>query len=184
MADGHLAFVSAMPMELTPLAHDLELTEVGGGGRTVHRGRLGDRAVVAIVTGMGTELATRGIEALLEPGRGRPRARGRDHRRARERDADRDARPARDRRRQRNRPGAPPVPIGDADHEGRMWTTDALTTDLDMLAELRAQGVVSLDMETAAIAWRVRTTWHPVVGLPRDLRPRRATVPSTPRSSR
>ena len=33
-----------------------------------------------------------------------------------------------------------------------MWTTDTLTTDLDVLAELRAQGVVSLDMETAAIA--------------------------------
>jgi nucleoside phosphorylase len=33
-----------------------------------------------------------------------------------------------------------------------MWTTDDLTTDLDEIAELRAKGVVSLDMETAAIA--------------------------------
>ena len=66
MADGHLAFVCAMPMELTPLARDLELTETGAGGRTVHRGRLGDRAVVAIVTGMGTQLAAAGIEALLD----------------------------------------------------------------------------------------------------------------------
>ena len=33
-----------------------------------------------------------------------------------------------------------------------MWTTDGLTTDLDEIAALRAKGVVSLDMETAAIA--------------------------------
>jgi adenosylhomocysteine nucleosidase len=33
-----------------------------------------------------------------------------------------------------------------------MWTTDTLITDLDEIAELRARGVVSLDMETAAIA--------------------------------
>ena len=33
-----------------------------------------------------------------------------------------------------------------------MWTTNGLTTDPDDLAALRAQGVVSLDMETAAIA--------------------------------
>jgi len=33
-----------------------------------------------------------------------------------------------------------------------MWTTDHLTTDLDEIARLRARGVVSLDMETAAIA--------------------------------
>jgi hypothetical protein len=33
-----------------------------------------------------------------------------------------------------------------------MWTTDVLITDPDEIAGLRAQGVVSLDMETAAIA--------------------------------
>jgi len=33
-----------------------------------------------------------------------------------------------------------------------MWTTDCLTTDSDEIAELRAKGVVSLDMETAGIA--------------------------------
>src|SRR6478752_1221695 len=33
-----------------------------------------------------------------------------------------------------------------------MMTTVGLTTDADAMAELRAQGVVSLDMETAAIA--------------------------------
>ena len=33
-----------------------------------------------------------------------------------------------------------------------MWTTNGLTTDPEDLARLRARGVVSLDMETAAIA--------------------------------
>jgi uridine phosphorylase len=33
-----------------------------------------------------------------------------------------------------------------------MWTTNGLTTDAGRLARLRAEGVVSLDMETAAIA--------------------------------
>jgi hypothetical protein len=33
-----------------------------------------------------------------------------------------------------------------------MWTTDEINTDLDVIAGLRANGVVSLDMETAAIA--------------------------------
>ncbi len=44
------------------------------------------------------------------------------------------------------------LPIGDAEHSGWMWTTDELTTDVAVLADLRARGVVSLDMETAAIA--------------------------------
>ena len=33
-----------------------------------------------------------------------------------------------------------------------MWTTDTLITDPEAIAGLRARGVVSLDMETAAIA--------------------------------
>ena len=45
-----------------------------------------------------------------------------------------------------------PTRVGDTQHRGTMWTTDGLTTDLDELAELRARGVVALDMETAAIA--------------------------------
>ena len=139
-------------MELTPLVPELELAETDVDGLTVHRGTLDGREVVAIVTGMGTELAAAGIERLLdavdvdhvlvvgitgaledETPIGtlvRPEvvvlgASGREHR---------------------------PTRIGDTEHEGRMWTTDTLTTDLDELAELRAQGVVALDMETAAIA--------------------------------
>jgi adenosylhomocysteine nucleosidase len=152
MTTKPLAFVCAMPMELTPLTRELALTETDVGGVAVHRGTLDDRDVVAIVTGMGTELATAAIERLLDtldvehvlvvgitgaledetpigtlvlPEVVVLGASGREHR---------------------------PTRIGDAAHEGRMWTTDTLTTDLEVLAELREQGVVSLDMETAAIA--------------------------------
>ena len=45
-----------------------------------------------------------------------------------------------------------PVPLGGGVAHGTMWTTNALTTNPDDLARLRARGVVSLDMETAAIA--------------------------------
>jgi adenosylhomocysteine nucleosidase len=152
MTTKPLAFVCAMPMELTPLTRDLALRETDVDGFTLHRGKLGDRDVVAIVTGMGTELATAAIERLLDavdvehvlvvgitgalendtpigtlilPEVVVLGASGREHH---------------------------PTRIGDADHRGRMWTTDTLTTDLDVLAGLREQGVVSLDMETAAIA--------------------------------
>jgi adenosylhomocysteine nucleosidase len=147
-----LAFVCAMPMELTPLTRDLALAATDVDGVTVHRGTLDDRDVVAIVTGMGTEFATAAIERLLDavdvehvfvvgitgalenetpigtlvlPEVVVLGATGREHR---------------------------PARIGDVEHQGRMWTTDTLTTDPDELAELREQGVVSLDMETAAIA--------------------------------
>jgi adenosylhomocysteine nucleosidase len=149
---GRVAFVCAMPMELVPLTRDLELTETEVDGTAVQVGTLGDREVVAIVTGMGTELARAGMERLLDavpvehvfvvgitgalenetpigtlvlPEIVVDSATGREHR---------------------------PTRLGDAEHRGRMWTTDVLTTDLDVLAELRAQGVISLDMETAAIA--------------------------------
>ena len=67
MGNGPIAFVCAMPMELTPLRRELGLVEVKRGRHArVHRGGLGDRDVVAIVTGMGTELATAGVERLLD----------------------------------------------------------------------------------------------------------------------
>jgi nucleoside phosphorylase len=152
MDTTRVAFVCAMPMELVPLTRDLQLTETERDGVPVQVGKLGDREVVAIVTGMGTELARAGMERLLDavpvahvfvvgitgalenetpigtlvlPEIVVDSATGREHRH---------------------------VPLGDAEHEGRMWTTDTLTTDLDMLADLITQGVVSLDMETAAIA--------------------------------
>jgi adenosylhomocysteine nucleosidase len=149
---AQIAFICAMPMELEPLVRKLGLHESLIGDLTVHRGTLEDRSVVAIVTGMGTEFATAGTTALLDavqvervvvvgitgavenetpigtlvlPEVVVNGATGAEYR---------------------------PTPLGDAIAAGTMWTTDTLITDLDEIAGLRARGVVSLDMETAAIA--------------------------------
>jgi adenosylhomocysteine nucleosidase len=149
---GCTAFICAMPIELVPLVQKLSLEETQLGEVAAHAGTLGGRDVVAIVTGMGTELAREGTERLLDA---RPVARvvvvgitgalenetpigtlirpevvvnsatGAEHR---------------------------PEPFGEHAPHGRMWTTDVLITDPEALADLRDQGVVSLDMETAAIA--------------------------------
>ena len=45
-----------------------------------------------------------------------------------------------------------PAPLRVGNARGKMWTTDELLTDRAVHADLRSRGVVSLDMETAAIA--------------------------------
>jgi nucleoside phosphorylase len=150
--NGPIAFVCAMPMELTPLIERLSLERHEVDGVEVHRGTLAGREVVGIVTGMGTQLATEGIERLLEvfeidhvvvvgitgavdneipigtmilPEAVVLSSTGAEFR---------------------------PTPIGDGVHDGKMLTGDVLLTNLDVIAEWREQGVVSLDMETAATA--------------------------------
>jgi adenosylhomocysteine nucleosidase len=149
---GRTAFVCAMPMELRPLARKLSLHRTRIAGVTLSSGTLGDREVVAIVTGMGPKLATEATTRLLDavkvervvvvgitgavendtpigklvlPEAVVDGATGAEHR---------------------------PAPLGGGAAEGKMWTTDVLITDADVISGLRAQGVVSLDMETAAIA--------------------------------
>src|SRR2546423_11673919 len=141
-----------MPIELVPLVQKLSLTETQLGDVTAHAGTLGGRDVVAIVTGMGTEFARTHTERLLgavpvervvvvgitgafendtpigtliRPEVVVNSATGTEHR---------------------------PPPFGEQVPNGKMWTTDVLITDSRRLGDLRAQGVVSLDMETAAIA--------------------------------
>jgi adenosylhomocysteine nucleosidase len=149
---AHLAFVCAMPMEVVPLVEKLGLTEREIDGVTVHTGSLDGTEVVAVVTGMGTELARAGTERLLDavpvhrvmvvgitgalenetpigtliwPELVVHSGTGSEHR---------------------------PHHLGDMPAFGTMWTTDVLLTASDVLTDLRARGVVSLDMETAAIA--------------------------------
>jgi adenosylhomocysteine nucleosidase len=141
-----------MPMELKPLVKQLGLHKTTVGALEMQAGRLGGRDVVAVVTGMGTKLATAATERLLDavdvervvvfgitgavenetpigtlilPEVVVDSATGSEHR---------------------------PAPLGGGTAAGKMWTTDVLNTDLDVVAGLREQGVVSLDMETAAIA--------------------------------
>ncbi len=145
------AFVCAMPMELRPLVKKLSLRKAEIVGVTVRSGSLAGRDVVAIVTGMGTKLAGAGTERLLDavavervvvvgitgavddvtpigtlirPASVVDSATGREYR---------------------------PWPLGEGAGAGTMWTTDELLTGADVMADLRTRGVVSLDMETAAI---------------------------------
>lgn len=151
-ARPHLAFLCAMPMELKPLARRMRLRPSEPEGPSLHVGSLGERPVVATVTGMGTANARRGTHRLLDarsvehvvvvgitgalddvtpigtlvhPELVVDAATGTEHR---------------------------PAPLADETPRGKMWTTDGLTTDPAELAGLRARGVVSLDMETAAVA--------------------------------
>ena len=139
-----VALICAMPMELKPLVNKLNLTKDGPR-------RVGD-GVVAIYTGMGTELATKSTEALFA------------------------AVPDIERVVVFGITGAvdDEVQIGDLivpekvvnsetgeefkPHafnahapKGTMWTTNVITPPHE-LPPLIEQGVISLDMETAAIA--------------------------------
>jgi nucleoside phosphorylase len=143
-----IAFVCAMPMELRPLRRRLRLRKSGAG----YEGKVGDRAVTAIVTGIGTALAGSAtarlldavdvewvvvvgitgaidddtpIGALVLPEQVVNSADGAVYR---------------------------PTPLRVGKAHGTMWTTDELLTDRAMHADLKSRGVVSLDMETAAIA--------------------------------
>jgi adenosylhomocysteine nucleosidase len=149
---AEIAFICAMPMELEPLTRKLGLHESSLGEVTVHTGTIDGREIVAVVTGMGTALATEGTTRLLDAVRVErvvvvgitgavenetpigtlilpevvvDGASGEEFR---------------------------PTPLGEGTPAGKMWTADSLTTGLDEIAGLRARGVVSLDMETAAIA--------------------------------
>jgi adenosylhomocysteine nucleosidase len=146
-----IALICAMPMELKPLTRRLRLQKTEVAGVTVRSGFLGTREVVAIATGMGTALATEATERLLEavtpehvlvfgitgavddeieigamvhPELVVNSETGAEYR---------------------------PVQLTDAPARGTMWTTNVITP-ADELPALRAKGVVSLDMETAAIA--------------------------------
>jgi adenosylhomocysteine nucleosidase len=143
-----IAFMCAMPMELRPLRRRLRLrkSELG------YAGWIGDRPVTAVITGIGTALAHAAtvrlldevdvervivvgiagaienqtpIGALVLPELVVSGADGSEHR---------------------------PTPLRVGNAHGKLWTSDELLLDPAVLADLRAHGVVALDMETAAIA--------------------------------
>jgi len=147
-----VAFVCAMPMEVIPLKRKLSLEKTVIGSLKVYAGSLDDRPVVAVVTGIGSKLAAEGVERLLEaidieqvvvvgitgavddetpigtlvlPAVVVNGTTGAEYR---------------------------PKQLGGGIPRGKMWTSDELITDLEVLARIRANGGISLDMETAAIA--------------------------------
>ena len=138
----------AMPMELRALRRRLRLrkSELG------YAGWIGDRPVTAVITGIGTALAHAAtvrlldevdvervivvgiagaienqtpIGALVLPELVVSGADGSEHR---------------------------PTPLRVGNAHGKLWTSDELLLDPALHADLRAAGVVALDMETAAIA--------------------------------
>jgi adenosylhomocysteine nucleosidase len=149
---AHYAFICAMPMELTPVVEKMGLTETAVGDVTMHAGKLGDRHIVAIVTGMGLQYATDGTTNLLDaipvahvvvvgitgavenetpigtvmlPEVVVHSQSGAEYR---------------------------PTPLGGGTHAGKMYTAVDLTSQPGRIEALRDEGVVALDMETAAIA--------------------------------
>lgn len=149
---NRVAFVCAMPMELVPLKRMLSLRKTAVGSLEVYAGSIGDRPVVAVVTGIGGVLAAQGVERLIAafdvervvvvgitgavdndipigtvvlPAVVVNGATGAEYR---------------------------PTRLGGGTPKGKMWTSGELITDLDVIAHLRSSGVISLDMETAAIA--------------------------------
>jgi adenosylhomocysteine nucleosidase len=145
------AFVCAMPMELDPLVRRLNLTSDGTENPELHRGALGGRSVAAVVTGMGTELATAGVSSLLERvDVGHVIVVGITGAIDNDTPIGTIVRPA------TVTNGATgkqfyPDHLGTDAPAGTMWTTDTLITDPEEVTRLRASGVVSLDMETAAV---------------------------------
>jgi nucleoside phosphorylase len=146
---ARLAFVCAMPMEVVPIVETLGLVPTGD--ENTWTGDLDGRPVVAIVTGMGTALADEGTKRLLDAY-----------------DVDRVVVVGITGALENDTPiGAlirPEVVLNSETGEefrpeafgrqvprGTMWTTNVITPR-DQLAGLLARGVVSLDMETAAIA--------------------------------
>lgn len=146
-----VALICAMPMELKALVKRLGLEKAEVGGQPVRTGRIGRHDVVATATGMGTKLAHESTErlfrgvtpdrvivfgitggmdnetpigTLVHPELVVNSNTGREHR---------------------------PEQLGDHTARGVMWTTDVMTPPAEYPG-LIERGVISLDMETAAIA--------------------------------
>lgn len=143
-----IALLCAMPLELRPLRRRLRLRKTQLG----HVGRIGDRQVIATVSGVGTTLARAATVRLLDavdvdwvivvgiagaigdqipigtlvfPDLVVDGADGSVHR---------------------------PTPLRGGTPYGKLWTTDELLLDPTRHADLRRDGVLALDMETAAVA--------------------------------
>ncbi len=148
---GRVAFVCAMPMEMAPLRRRLSLRTGDSRPPQLFDGVLDGRPVAAVTTGMGPALAGRGLDRLFEAvDVGRVVVVGITGAVDDETPIGSIVRPDKV---VLGSTGAAyrPDPLGGDDQAGTMWTTDELITDPERIAALRAQGVVALDMETAAI---------------------------------
>jgi nucleoside phosphorylase len=147
-----VALLAPMRHELRPLVRRLSLRRAGSGAGTLHRGVVGRVEVVATTTGIGTRAAARATERVLDtaavdhvlvvgiaggiapdlrigdlvvPERVVDLASGAEHR---------------------------PARLGGSTPRGTLVTADGLLADREEYARLGREGVLAIDMETAAVA--------------------------------
>jgi adenosylhomocysteine nucleosidase len=152
MSTRRVVFLAAMPVELRPLIKQLSLQRTELAGRPAYRGSLGDVEVVGAVMGMGPEKAAATTEWVLDAGPAdlvvnigvaggvAPHVKTRDLVMPEvvvDRATGEQYRPAR---------------LGAHTPSGTLLTISELEVDRTVHAELAGQGVVALDMETAALA--------------------------------
>ena len=147
-----IALLCAMPMELTPLAKRLHLHKTTVRGVELRKGELDGRPVVALATGMGTELATASTERVLDAVDGIAHVVVFGITGAVDDEIEIGAlvRPALVVNSETGSEHTPAA-LGDEPMHGTMWTTNLMTPAAELPA-LIERGGVSLDMETAAIA--------------------------------
>ena len=150
----HLAFLCAMPMELRPLARRLSLRRARVEGIAVYAGTCGGRPALALATGMGTILAAAATERLLGAAAvSHVQVFGIAGAADNATPVGTIVRPELTVDGASGRQFVPRAAArGGGGLSGILWTTDELITGGDVLADLRARGVVALDMETAAVA--------------------------------
>jgi adenosylhomocysteine nucleosidase len=147
-----VAILAPMHPELRPLRRPFSLRRIDSADGALFTGALGELEVIAAIAGIGTHAAARTTERLLDrakvdhlvvvgiagaiaaslgigdlvvPERVLDLASGREYR---------------------------PTPLGSVPARGTLATSDVLVTQPDALARLEREGVVAIDMETAAIA--------------------------------
>jgi adenosylhomocysteine nucleosidase len=149
----HLAFLCAMPIELRPLARRLSLRRARVEGISAYAGTCGGRPALALATGMGTALAAAATERLLDAATvSHVRVFGIAGAIDGATPVGTIVRPELTVAGASGRQFVPRAAGDGGRVSGILWTTDELITGGDVLADLRARGVVALDMETAAIA--------------------------------
>lgn len=147
------AILAPMPMELRPVVRAARLRRAAGDGPVRHEGAVGSWEVVAAMTGIGTAKAAAATVAVLDTAEvdhvvvvGIAGAVGPTHGvgHAIAPTAVVDAASGR---------SFAPHPLGDlVGRRGTLVTGDELIRDAARLADLAGDGVVALDMETAAVA--------------------------------
>ncbi len=146
-----MAVIAAMRQELQPILKRFALRPEGLGPGRAWRGQAGSREIVAVVTSMGTEAATRWTTHLLDAHRvdhvivvGIAGGIAPDLRIG-------DLLNPETVFDERTRATVRPTPLDGASPRGRLLTTDTLHNGPGALEALRRQGFLAVDMETAAI---------------------------------